>query len=92
MVKVLGGDMGHFGSASRGEVESMSRDMSSGNGLSNLKLYLNLIGQEVERIRWEPHGLVEMDRLSSSGMKLRSQFVTPMEGAYHRLTRIIGRQ
>lgn len=77
----------------KGEVESIAKDMdmSSGNGTSDLKLYHNLLGQEVEKVRRELDGFTEVDRLSSSGMKLRSRFVN-LEGTWHRLGRITGRQ
>jgi len=74
----------------RGEVESTAKDMSSGDGLSDLNLYFNLIGHEVERIRRQLSGLTEEDGLSGSGMKLRGRFVA-LEGTHHRLARIIGR-
>ena len=35
----------------RDEVERMARDMSLGNGFSDLNLYLDLIGQGVARTR-----------------------------------------
>ena len=75
----------------RGEVESIAKDMSSGDGLSDLNLYLNLIGQEVERARRQLDGLTDEGKLAKSGMELRARLVT-LEGNYHRLARITGRQ
>ena len=75
----------------RGEVERIAREMSSGDGLSDLNLYLNLIGQEVERTRRELDGLTEEGRLYGFDMELRARFVA-MEGNYHRLARITAGQ
>ena len=74
----------------RGEVERIAREMSSGDGLSDLNLYLNLIGQETERTQRELAGLTEDDRLDGSGMELRARTVR-VEGNYRRLARIAGR-
>ena len=75
----------------RGEVESIARDMSSGDGLSDLSLYLNLLGQEVERTPRELDGLTDVSRLARPGMELTTQLVT-LEGNYHRLAQITGGQ
>ena len=74
----------------RDEVEKIARDMSLGDGLSDLNLYLNHIGQEIARVR------KEVDELGNSpvrfGMKSRDQLVA-LEGNHHRLSRITaGRQ
>ena len=75
----------------QGEVERIATEMLSGDDLSALNLYLNLIGQEVERMQQELGGLSEDDRLGRSGMELRAQLVT-LEGNYCRLARITGGQ
>ena len=74
----------------RGEVERIATEMSSGDGLSDLNLYLNLIGQETERTQRQLDGLTEDDRLDRSGMELRARIVG-LEGNYRRLARIAGR-
>jgi len=76
----------------RDEVERIARDMSLGDGLSYLNLYLNLIGQEVARTRQEVDDLHNADESASYGMKLRARLIA-LEGNHHRLGRIIaGRQ
>ena len=74
----------------RGEVERIATEMSSGDDLSDLNLYLNLIGQEAERTRRTLDGLTEEARLDRSGMELRARIVR-VEGNYRRLARIAGR-
>ena len=71
----------------RGEVERIAKDMLSGDGLSDLNLYLNLIDQEMERTRRELDGMTGNNRLARSGRKLRARFVT-LEGNHRRLARI----
>ena len=70
-------------------MESIAKDISSGDGLSDLDLYLNLIGREVERTRQELNGLTEVAKQAKAGMELRARFVT-LEGNYRRLVRITG--
>ena len=70
-----------------GEVERIARDISSGDGLSDLNLYLDLIGQEVKRTRQELDELTEEYRLADSCMRLRARIVT-LEENYRRLARI----
>ena len=74
----------------QGEVERIATEMSSGAGLSDLNLYLNLIGQETERSQRQFDGLTEDDRLDRYGMELRARIVWA-EGNYRRLARIAGR-
>ena len=73
----------------RSEVESIAKGMSLGDGLSDLDLYLNLIGQEVERTQQELNGLTEVAGQAEAGMVLRARIVT-LEGNYRRLARITG--
>ena len=54
--------------------------MLSGDGLSDLNLYLNIIGQEVERKRRVLDGLTDEDR---PGMELGAQLVV-VERNYRR--------
>lgn len=54
----------------RSEVESIAKDMPSGDGLSDLDLYLNLIGQEVERTRQELNRLTEVARQTKADIEL----------------------
>ena len=72
------------------EVERIATEMSSGGVLSDLSLYLNLIGQETERTQRQLDGLTEDDRLGRSGMGLRTRIVR-VDGNYRRLARIAGR-
>ena len=74
----------------QGEVERIATEMSSGDGLSDLNLYLNLIGQETDRTKRQLDGLTEDGRLDRSGMELRARIVR-VEGNYRRLARIAGR-
>jgi len=73
----------------RGEVERIAKDMSLGDGLSDLNLYLNLIGQEIARTRHELDELRDEDKLDTSGMKLRTRLIA-LEGNHHRLSLITG--
>jgi len=74
-----------LGTAVRDEVERIAKDMSLGDGLSDLNLYLNLIGQEVARTRQE---VIDLRDESASGvMKLRARLIA-LEGNHHRLGRI----
>jgi hypothetical protein len=73
----------------RGDVERIARDMLLSDGLSDLNLYLNLIGQEVARIRQEVEELPNEDRLDRLGMELRARLIA-LEGNYNRLARITG--
>jgi len=75
----------------RGEVERIARDMSLGDGLSDLRLYLNLIDQEVAKTRREMDGLTNEDGLTHVGIVLRARLVA-LEGNYRRLDRITGGQ
>jgi len=75
----------------RSEVERIARDMSLGDGLSDLNLYLNLIDQEVAKTRREMDGLTNDEGLTSVGIVLRARFVA-LEGNYRRLDRITGGQ
>ena len=74
----------------RSEVERIATEMSSGDGLSDLNLYLNLIGQETERTQRQLEWLTEDARLDRPGMELRARIVR-VEGNYRRLARIAGR-
>ena len=73
----------------RDEVERIARDMSLGDGLEDLNLYLNLIGQEVTRIRRDVDELPDEDRLDSRGMVLRARLIA-LERNHHKLARITG--
>jgi len=75
--------------AVRDEVERIAKDMSLGDGLSDLNLYLNLIGQEVVRTRQEVDKLPDEDKLDVPGMKLRTRLIA-LEGNHHRLSLITG--
>ena len=75
----------------RDEVESIARDMSLGDGLSDLNLYLNLIGQEVTRTRKEVDELPKESKLAGFNLELRARLIA-LEGNYHRLARIAGGQ
>ena len=75
----------------RDEVERIARDISLGDGLSDLNLYLDPTGQEVTRVRQEVDELPDWDRLDKFGMALRAQLVT-LEGNHHMLAQIVGRR
>ena len=75
----------------RSEVERIAVEMSSGDGLSDLDLYLSIIGQEVDRTRRKLEELTEEARVARSGMALGARFVT-LEGNHRRLARITGRR
>jgi len=73
----------------RDEVEKIARDMSLGDGLSDLNMYLNLIGQEVAMVRKEVDELIMYEsRPAEYVMKLRDRLVA-LEGNKYRLGRII---
>ena len=71
----------------RDEVERIAKDMSAGDGLSDLNLYLNLIGQEVARTRREVDELPNKSRPAGFGMDLRARLIG-LEGNYDKLARI----
>ena len=71
------------------EVEKIAREMSLGDGLLHLNLYLGLIGQEVARIRQDVDKLPYEERLNGPGMRLRAMLIA-LEGNYNRLARITG--
>ena len=73
----------------RNEVERIAKDMSLGDGLLDLNLYLNLIGQEVARTRQEVDELRDEAKLDRPGMKLRTRLIA-LEGNHHRLSLITG--
>ena len=72
------------------EVERIAKDISLGDGLSDLNLYLNLIEREVARIRREVDESHDEIGLDEPGMKLRTQLIT-LEENHRRLARITGR-
>ena len=73
----------------RDEVERIARDMSLGDGLPDLSLYLNLIGQEVTRTQQAVDELPHENRPAGFGMELRARLVA-LKGNYNRLARITG--
>ena len=73
----------------RDEVERIANDMSLGDGLSDLNLYLNLIGQEVVRAQEEMDETPSQYRLDTFGMELRTRLIA-LKGNHHRLSLIIG--
>ena len=75
----------------RDEVGRIAGDMSSGDGLADLNLYINLIGQEVTRVRQEIDELPDADRLGRVGMAQRAQLVA-LEENHNRLAQITGRR
>jgi hypothetical protein len=76
----------------RSDVEKIARDMASNDGLSDLNLYLNLIGREVARTRQEVDEIPNEGWVGGSiNMKLRARLIA-LEGNYHRLSRITGGQ
>jgi len=75
----------------RDEVERIANDMSLGDGLSELNLYLNLIEQDVTRIRQAVDELPYESRPAGFGMELRARLVA-LEGNYNRLARITGQR
>ena len=75
--------------AARDDVERTARDMSLGDNLSDLNLYLNLIEQEIARTRQDVDRFSDVVRVSSFGMELRTRLIA-LEGNYHRLARIVG--
>ena len=73
----------------RDEVEGIARDMSLGDNLSDLNLYLNLIGEEITRVQKDADRLFDVVRVSSFGMERRGRLIA-LEGNHHRLARIVG--
>ena len=73
----------------RDEVERIAKDMSLGDGLSDLNLYLNLIGREVVRTQEEMDEIPSQYRLDMFGMELRTRLII-LEGNRHRLSLIAG--
>jgi len=71
----------------RDEVERIAKDMSTGDGLSDLNLYLSLIKQEVERTQQEVDELPNQNRPARFGMDLRARLAA-LEGNYNKLARI----
>jgi len=71
----------------REEVERIAKDMSMGDGLSDLNLYHNLIEQEVMRTRQKVGELRNEDRLDRPGIGLIA-----LEGNYNELGRITSRR
>ena len=72
----------------RVEVERIARDISLSDGLSDLNLYLNLIGQGVARTRQEVDELPDEDRLDKPGMELRARLIA-LEGNHRRLAQVM---
>jgi len=70
-------------------VEKIAKDMSLGDGLSDLNLYLSFIGQEVVRIRQEVDELPNESRPAGFGMDLRAWLIA-LEGNYDKLAQITG--
>jgi len=62
--------------------EKVARDMSLGDGISDLNLYLNLIGREVARVRQEVDEFRERNRTEMAGIELRAQ-LNPAPISYH---------
>ena len=75
----------------RSEVERIARDMSLGDGLSDLNLYLNLIEQDVARTRKAVDEFSNKRKPAGFGMELRARLIA-LEGNYLRLARITGRR
>lgn len=78
--------------AVRGKVERIAKDMSSGDGVSVLRLYLNLIGQQIAEIRQEVETLTREDeRMAGLCIAMRHRLVV-LEGNHRRLARITNEQ
>jgi len=75
----------------RDEVKKIAVDMLGNDGLSDLNLYLSVIGQVVARIQEQIDELSDEERLNSYGMELRARLVA-LEGNYHQLGRITGKR
>ena len=73
--------------AVRDEVERIAVDMSLGDGLSDLNMYLNLIGREVARTREEVDELLQESGPAGFGIKRRARLIA-LEGNHQRLARI----
>ena len=71
----------------RDEVERIARDMLQSDGLSDLSLCLDLIGQEIARTRQEVDGLPNEERVADFGVGLGARLIA-LEGNYSRLARI----
>jgi len=78
-----------LGTTARDEVEKIAEDMSLGDGILDLGLYLNLIGQEIARTRQEVDQLRSGKRSARFGMELRSRLIA-LERNHRRLARITG--
>jgi len=75
----------------RDEVERIAKDMSVGDGLSDLDLNLSLIGQEVTKIRQEVDEVHKAARPDMPGAEHSARLrLVALEGNYNRLARIIG--
>jgi len=75
----------------REEVEKVAREMSSGDGLSDLNLYLNLIGEEVTKTRQEVDELHKAARSELPGVEFRARLrLIALEGNHDRLAQIAG--
>ena len=74
----------------RDEVERIAIDMSSGDGISDLNFYLDLIGQEAARLQQEVDGLHDESGPAGFGTTLRAQLIA-LEGNGNRLASITGR-
>ena len=75
--------------AARDEVERIAKEMSLGDGLSDLKLYLSIIGQEVERTRRKVDELPNASQPAGFGVMVRARLVA-LEENYHKLAGITG--
>lgn len=69
----------------RDEVERIAKDMSLGDGLSDLNLYLNLIGQEAVKLRKSVDETPNEHKMGVVGMALRTRLIA-LEGNHHRLS------
>jgi len=77
----------------RDVVRKIAVDLSLGDDLSDLNLYLSLIKQEVERAQQEAEDFSDDpgDRPASFGMELGARLAA-LEGNYQRLAQIVGKQ
>ena len=74
--------------AVKDEVEKIAREMSAGDGVSDLHLYLDLIGQEAARIRQGMEGFANDTTKTGQCMNLRTRSIA-LERNHRRLDRII---
>jgi len=75
----------------RDEVGVIAKDMLLGDGLSDLNLYLNLIGQEVVKVRQELDEVRKAARPDLPGVEHSARLrLVALEGNYDRLARITG--